>query len=109
VVVQVAARCRGAESVLVILDSNHSAEHVAAEIRHYSPFVTEGSYLVVMDGAQALVSDIPRGNPRWKSDNPLIAIREFLATDDAFERDPRFERFGVTSSPSGFLKRVSKT
>ena len=92
--------------VVVVLDSNHSAEHVTEEIRLYKDLVTEGSYLVVMDGAQALVSDIPRGNPEWRTDNPLAAIRDFLASDNRFEADPTFERFGMTSVPHGFLKRV---
>jgi cephalosporin hydroxylase len=99
--------CRGAHTVLVVLDSNHSAEHVAEEIRLYKDLVTEGSYLIVMDGAQGLVSDIPRGNPGWKVDSPLTAIREFLASNVGFEADRTYERFGVTSTPSGFLRRVS--
>lgn len=103
---EVARRCAGAGCVVVVLDSNHSADHVAEEIRRYKGLVTDGSYLVVMDGAQGLVHDIPRGNPAWKKDNPLPAIRAFLASDDAFERDTRFERFGVTSVPEGFLRRV---
>ena len=93
--------------VLVVLDSNHAEHHVAEEIRLYKDLVTPGSYLVVMDGAQGLVSDIPRGNPAWRTDNPLSAIRAFLSTDGAFEADRRFERFGVTSSPFGFLKRIA--
>jgi cephalosporin hydroxylase len=99
--------CSGARTVLVVLDSNHSAEHVAEEIRLYKDLVTEGSYLIVMDGAQGLISDIPRGNPGWKVDSPLTAIREFLAKDVDFEPDPKFERFGLTSTPSGFLRRIS--
>lgn len=106
VVEKVRGACVGADTVLVVLDSNHSAAHVSEEIRLYKDFVAIGSYLVVMDGAQALVSDIPRGKPEWKEDNPLVAIREFLATDGGFERDHCFERFGVTSVPWGFLKRI---
>lgn len=106
VVTQVREACRSAESVLVILDSNHSKDHVAEEIRLYKELVTLNSYLVVMDGAQALVADIPRGNPAWRNDNPLIAIREFLSFDDRFVADSKFERFGMTSVPNGFLKRM---
>jgi cephalosporin hydroxylase len=88
-----------------VLDSNHSREHVAQEIALYKDLVTVGSYLVVMDGAQALVSDIPRGRPEWADDNPLAAVRHFLAGNDEFERDATFERFGSTCVPEGFLKR----
>lgn len=103
---QVREACRDAGVVLVILDSNHTVAHVVEEIGLYKDLVTEGSYLVVMDGAQGLVSDIPRGNPAWRTDNPLVAIREFLVADRAFEADRSFERFGVTSVPNGFLRRV---
>jgi cephalosporin hydroxylase len=58
-----------------------------------------------MDGAQALVADIPRGDPGWARDNPLTAIRRFLAESDEFEPDPGFERFGATCVPQGFLRR----
>jgi len=104
-VAEVKRRCAGAETIVVVLDSNHSAEHVAEEIRLYQHLVTPGSYLVVMDGAQALVADIPRGKPGWARDNPLVAIRRFLAGTDEFERDASFERFGATCAPEGFLRR----
>ena len=106
VVEQVHKACVGKQTVLVVLDSNHTTKHVADEIDAYKGLVTEGSYLVVMDGALAMVSDIPRGDPQAKNDNPLIAIRQFLASDKDFEADPKFERFGVTSIPHGFLKRI---
>ena len=105
-VASVRERCRGAGSVTVVLDSNHSADHVAEELRLYETLVTTGNYLVVMDGAQGLVSDIPRGKAEWRQDNPLPAIRQFLASCPEFERDDRLERFGATSVPEGFLKRV---
>jgi cephalosporin hydroxylase len=107
IVAQVRSACAGAGTVVVVLDSNHAAAHVAEEIRLYKDLVTVGSYLVVMDGAQGLVSDIPRGKPGWKTDNPLVAIADFLAADGEFERDVTYERFGVTSSPHGFLRRVN--
>lgn len=109
VAARIRSLCRDAGSVLVILDSGHSAEHVAAEIALYRDLVTEGSYLVVMDGAQGLVSDIPRGDPAWRTDNPLVAIRAFLAGNPDFQADRSFERFGMTSVPGGFLKRVARS
>ncbi|MCQ0988000.1 cephalosporin hydroxylase family protein [Jiella marina] len=102
---QVERRCEGAGTVMVVLDSNHSYAHVAEEIRLYERLVTPGSYLVVMDGAQALVADIPRGKPEWAEDNPLTALREFLASTSEFEPDRHFERFGATCVPDGFLRR----
>jgi len=102
---EVERRCAGAHRVIVVLDSNHSAAHVAEEIRLYKDLVTFDSYLVVMDGAQALVSDIPRGDARWAADNPLVAVQRFLAESDEFEPDAQLERFGATCVPNGFLRR----
>ena len=98
-------RVSGLKSVMVILDSNHSRDHVIKELEIYSGLVTPESYLVVMDGAQAHVSDIPRGKQEWKTDNPLEAIREFLKNHPDFESDPHYTRMHVTSNPEGFLRR----
>ena len=100
-------KAAGAETVLVILDSNHTHAHVLRELESYCHIVTPGSYLVAMDGAQALVGDIPRAKPDWKSDHPLTAIHEFLQSHPEYEIDPHYTRFGVTSNPDGFLKRKS--
>jgi len=98
----------GAESVMVVLDSNHSYSHVLNELKCYGPLVTPGSYLVAHDGAQAWVWDIPRGKPEWKDDNPLRAIHEFVGSNPQFRIDPECTRFGITSSPDGYLRRLTK-
>lgn len=107
IVAQVKARAKDAKCVMVVLDSNHSAEHVHAEMDLYGPLVAKGSYLVVHDGAQAWVHDIPRGKPEWKNDHPLIAIDRYLAAHPNFEIDPFYTRLGVTSSPHGYLKKIA--
>lgn len=94
------------KKICVMLDSNHSKDHVLKEMQLYSKYVSVGSYLIVQDGAQAWVSDIPRGKKEWKEDNPLAAIEEFLKTNKDFEIDPGFTRLGITSSPSGYLKKI---
>ena len=76
------------------------------ELELYSPLVTPGSYIVAHDGAQAWVSDIPNGKPEWKDDHPLGAIHKFLASHPEFFNDPHWTRWGITSSPDGFLKRA---
>jgi cephalosporin hydroxylase len=108
VVAEVGRRSKTAKRVLVILDSNHSASHVAAELEAYAPLVTPGSYLVAMDGAQALVADIPGGKPEWREDHPLIAIDAFLTRHLEFAVDSHFERFGLTSAPRGYLRRLGE-
>lgn len=96
---------RGARCVLVVLDSCHSRDHVARELELYHKLVTPGSYVVVMDGAQAHVWDTPRGRPEWREDNPLPAVAAFLAHHPEFAEDPHYTRARVTSSPHGFLRR----
>jgi cephalosporin hydroxylase len=105
VVKQVAEKARGARQVLVTLDSNHSYEHVKKEIAAYAPLVSPKSYLVVMDGAQKLMAQLPDGKPEWEQDNPLRAIEEFLTAHPEWEADPHYARMHVTSSPRGFLRR----
>jgi len=102
---QVRRATQGAQTVLVILDSHHSREHVRSELELYHQLVTPGSYLVAMDGAQAHVWDVPAGKPEWRHDNPLGAIHDFLARHDEFEIDEHYTRTFITSSPDGFLRR----
>lgn len=101
-------RARG-KKCLVVLDSNHSYEHVIAEMRNYAPYVAQDSYLVVMDGVQKMLVDTPRGKPEWHEDNPLRAIDEFV-TENAglWEIDRNFERTGPTCSPMGFIRRIQE-
>ena len=87
--------------VLVILDSDHSRDHVAAEIRVYAPMVTLDSYLVVED------SNV-NGHPAAPSHGPgpWEAAHDFLAGDPGFEVDHRCERYGLTQNPDGYLRRI---
>ena len=86
---------------LVILDSDHHAEHVAKELTIYPEFVSPGGYLIVDD------TNIG-GNPVWQDDDPgpMAAVKDFLATTDAFVADRDRERFMMTMNPLGFLRRV---
>ena len=94
------------KTTMVMLDSNHSRDHVLSELRLYSKYVSVGSYLIVQDGAQEWVSDIPRGKPEWKQDNPLAAIEIFLKENDDFVIDETYTRLGITQSPNGYLKKI---
>ena len=101
VVEQVAKRVADAESVLVLLDSDHSEANVLAELRTYHAFVTPGSYCVVEDGNIG-------GHPvaRELGPGPQAAIRRFLAETDAFVVDREREKFYLTFNPNGYLRRV---
>jgi cephalosporin hydroxylase len=94
--------------VLVILDSNHTHDHVLAELRLYGPLVTRGSYLIVFDTA---IEDMPAScfaDRPWKpGDNPKTAVRAFLAENDRFEIDRELEaRLLVTAAPDGYLRCI---
>lgn len=73
------------ETVLVILDSNHSREHVMAKLEAYHRFVTPGSYIVATDGIMEILNDVPRGHADWTHDNPSQAARDFATAHPEFE------------------------
>ena len=105
IVSQVNGMVKNSEKIMVVLDSNHTREHVYQEMCKYAPIVSDDSYLVVMDGTQAMVADIPRGKKEWAEDNPLKAIEKFLEINSEWEIDPYYNRMLITSNPSGFLRR----
>lgn len=109
VVKQAASLIKETDTVLVTLDSNHSYAHVLQELTLYAPLVSENSYLVAMDGAQEWVWDIPTGKKEWKQDNPLRAIQEFLRLNPEWQVDHHYNRFMITSNPSGFLHRKPRS
>jgi cephalosporin hydroxylase len=92
--------------VMVALDSNHTREHVAAELERYAPLVTPGSYCVVFDSVMTMVSDAPNAGENWEQDNPLEAVGAFLEEHKEFEVDPSFNRLEVSYCQSGFLRRL---
>jgi cephalosporin hydroxylase len=102
---QVRQLVRAGEKVMVVLDSNHTRDHVRQELDFYSSLVSPGSYLVVADGNMADLSDVPGGRAEWVSDNPRVAIHEFLESHPEFEIDPEPTRTGITYWPDGYLKR----
>jgi cephalosporin hydroxylase len=99
---------QGASNVLVILDSNHTHEHVLKELELYSQLVIKNNYLVVFD---TLIEDMPddliHDRPWKKGDNPKTAVRQFLNTNDRFEIDKDIEaKILITVAPDGYLKCV---
>ena len=109
---QVEAKLKVQDVILVVLDSCHSRAHVRAELDCYSPLVTPGSYIVATDGVMEWVSDCPRGNLDWKTDNPCSAVKEFIAAHPEFVvetpswpfRESPLSR-NVTHWPMAWLKR----
>lgn len=89
VVGQAKQLAQGRSSVLVILDSDHSRAHVAAELELYAPLVTPGSYIVATDGIMKDIWDVPRALAAWREDNPYSAANDFAARHPEFlQRQP---------------------
>lgn len=111
---KIKAMIQPGESVLVLLDSKHTREHVLAELHAYAPLVTPGSYIVAMDGIMRHLPGAPRSSPDWDRNNPAEAALEFAATRKDFqlvEPPLPFNEGSVTSrvtySPDAFLKRIA--
>ena len=120
VVAQVHKIAAGYKRVMICLDSNHTHEHVLAELEAYAPLTAHGSYCCVFDTS---VEDMPEGSsgdrPWGKGDNPKTAVWEYLrrlknegrqAVDGApldFEIDKVIEdKLLFTVAPDGYLRRV---
>lgn len=108
IVEQVKKHTEGKETIMVVLDSNHTHEHVLAELEMYSPFVTKDSYIVVFD---TIVENLPNyylPNRPWSiGDNPMTAVDTFLANNDSFESNTAIDdKLLISVSPKGYLKRV---
>jgi len=112
------ARVRAAiapyERALVILDSNHSRDHVQAELELYSELVAPDSYIVACDGIMAQIPGAPRTAPDWSWNNPVQAVDGFLKQHTNFVlEEPGFPfnegkvRRRVTYWPHSFLRRVT--
>jgi cephalosporin hydroxylase len=109
VVAQVRAKAAGKKKVLVCLDSNHTHEHVLAELNAYAPLVSVGSYCVVFDTFVEDMADdyVWTDRPWGKGNNPKTAIWEWMKSHPEFEIDRSVEdRLLVTSAPDGFLRRI---
>lgn len=94
--------------ILISLDSNHTHDHVLAELEAYAPLTSKGSYCIVFD---TVVEDMPKklsGDRPWgPGDNPKTAVWKYLKTHPEFEIDKSIEnKLLITVAPDGYLKRV---
>jgi cephalosporin hydroxylase len=96
------------KKILVILDSNHTHEHVIKELELYSKFVKKDSYLVVFDTVIENMSEDSFPDRPWnKKNNPKTAVWEFLKNNDRFEIDKKIEnKLLITVAPDGYLKCI---
>jgi cephalosporin hydroxylase len=108
IVKQVYEVAKNRKNIIVILDSNHTHEHVLEELKKYSSLVTKNSYLVVCD---TLVEDLPEtasSDRLWgKGNNPKSAVWEFIKNNTDFVIDKSIDsKLLLTASPDGYLKRI---
>lgn len=103
---RVAEIARRYKTVMVVLDSNHTHEHVAQELKLYAPLVTPGSYLVVFDTVVEFQDESLYPDRAWSvGNNPHTAVLEFLGKTDRFEIDKAIaDKLQVTVAPDGYLK-----
>ena len=97
-------------SVLVVLDSNHTHEHVLEELKAFSPLVSVNSYIVVFDTIVEYlpVNYLPGHIRPWGiANNPLTAVKEFLESNPDFEIDKSINnKLLISVAPDGYLKRI---
>lgn len=84
IVNQVKAQVQPGETVLLILDSCHTKQHVLDELEAYHDLIPPNSYIVATDGGMKLLHDVPRGNPEWAWDHPAAAVAEFIQKHPEF-------------------------
>ena len=110
IVARVKQHAEGKETTLVVLDSNHTHEHVLAELQMYAPLVSLNSYVVVYD---TIVEKLPNNylpghvRPWGIGDNPLTAVNSFIETNQQFEIDKSINnKLLISVAPDGYLKRI---
>jgi cephalosporin hydroxylase len=96
-------------SVMVILDSDHSRDHVLAELRAYGPLVTPGCYLVAADTLVGHLDEARAPKKRsklwFKGNEPLSALNDYMKETDRFEVDPVLNgKLVLSSSPGGYVR-----
>ena len=100
---------RNYKNILVLLDSNHTYEHVYEELKAYAPLVTKGSYCIVLD---TIIEDVPSSTfpdrPWGPGNNPKTAVHKYLKENSSFVIDEEIEnKLLITVCPDGYLKKIS--
>ena len=109
IIKQLRSKADGFKRVLVSLDSNHTHEHVLAELNAYADLVTVGSYCIVFD---TVIEDLPAGTftdrPWDVGNNPKTAVYEWVKIHPEFEIDKEIDnKLLVSVAPDGYLKRIA--
>lgn len=109
IIAQVHSYASTYERVMVCLDSNHTHEHVLAELKAYAPLTSLGCYCVVFDTfVEDMPADLFPDRPWTPGNNPKTAVHEYLKGDSRFEIDTVIpHKLQVTVAPDGFLKKIA--
>ena len=96
------------KNILVVLDSNHTEDHVLMELKSYSPLVKPSSYIVVFDTQIENTDLVNNADKPWgQGNNPMTAVKNFLQENSRFQIDREIEdKLQITECPSGYLKCV---
>lgn len=109
VIEQVRQVAKDHQRILVCLDSNHTHDHVLAELEAYAPLTSVGSYCVVFDTiVEDMHAEMFPDRPWGPGNNPKTAVWEYLKTHPEFEIDKSIQhKLLITVAPDGYLKRVA--
>ena len=108
IIKQMKVKTAGKQRVLVCLDSDHTHDHVLAELQTPRPLTSVGSYCMVFD---TIIEDMPAemfpGRPWGPDNNPKTAVWEYLKRHPEFEINRTIQhKLLITVAPDGYLKRV---
>jgi cephalosporin hydroxylase len=108
IIEQIKGKTIGKQRVMVCLDSNHTHDHVLAELEAYAPLTSVGSYCVVFD---TIIENMPMemfpDRPWGPGNNPKTAVQEYLKTHSEFEINQQIDhKLLISVAPEGYLKRV---
>tara|TARA_Y100000768_G_C23975481_1_gene682822 strand:- start:411 stop:1100 length:690 start_codon:yes stop_codon:yes gene_type:complete len=105
---QVLKYSKNKKKILVILDSNHTHEHVFKELEFYSKLVSKGSYCIVFDTIIELMPKNFYKDRDWdKGNNPYTAVHSFLKKNKKFVIDETIQnKLEITAALDGYLKRI---
>ena len=108
IIEQVKEFSKNYQKIVVCLDSNHTHDHVLAELEAYAPLVTPGSYCVVFDTfIEDMPADMYPDRPWGPGNNPKTAVHQYLKTHPEFEIDKQIDsKLLISVAPDGYLKRV---
>jgi len=96
-------------AALLVLDSDHTHDHVFAELTSLAPLTTVGSVIVVADTViQSMPADHYPDRVWGPGNNPWTAARFFLDQDDRFRPAKEYNRRGLLSEMrDGIIRRVA--